>query len=215
MKFVKIDFVSDITCPWCAIGLHSLEQALVRVGNDLRAELRLHPFELNPDIPPEGEDIVEYAARKYGATADELTERQALIRQRGAAVGLRFGTRTRVWNTFDAHRLLHWAGSEGRRRELKHALFASYHTRSENPGDHDVLLRAAAEVGLDIERAREVLNGSEFSDELRAELQHWRSLGIQVVPTIIVDERLLIQGGYPPEAFEQMLREIAAGLTPA
>lgn len=213
MKFVKIDFVSDITCPWCAIGLHSLEQALARVDNDLRAELRLHPFELNPDIPPEGEDILEYAGRKYGASANEMTERQSLIRERAAAVGLRFGTRTRVWNTFEAHRLLHWAGLEGRRRELKHALLAAYHTRGENPGDYEVLVRAAGEVGLDVDRASDVLNGNEFADEVRAELQHWRSLGIQVVPTIVVDERLLIQGGYPPEAFEQMLREIAAGLT--
>lgn len=213
MKVVKIDFVSDITCPWCAIGLHSLEQALARVGDDLQADLRLHPFELNPDLPPEGEDIVEYAARRYGSSASELSERQAMIRDRAAAVGLRFGTRTRVWNTFDAHRMMHWAGIEGRRRELKHALLAAYHTRGENPGDREGLLRAAAEAGLDVERAQAVFDGNEFADEVRAELQHWRSLGIQVVPTIVIDERLLIQGGYPPAAFEQMLREIVAGLT--
>jgi len=215
VKSLKIDFVSDITCPWCAIGLHSLEQALARVGDDLRAELRLHPFELNPDIPPEGEDILEYAARKYGASANEMTRRQSLIRERAAAVGLRFSTRTRVWNTFDAHRLLHWAGLDGRQRALKHALLGAYHTRGENPGDREVLLRAAAEAGLDAGRAREVLSANEFADEVRAALHHWRLLGIEVVPTIIVDERLMIQGGYPPQAFEQMLREIAAGLTPA
>lgn len=213
MKYVKIDFVSDITCPWCAIGLRSLEQALVRVDSDLRVELRLHPFELNPDIPPEGEDILDYAARKYGASAGELSERQSLIRDRATAVGLRFGTRTRVWNTFDAHRLLHWAGLEGRRRELKHALLAAYHTRGENPGDREVLSHAAAEAGLDIERAQAVFDSNKFAEQVRTELQHWKSLGILGVPTIVVDDRLLIQGGHPPAAYEQMLREIAAGPT--
>ena len=207
---MKLQFVSDVACPWCAIGLNSLEIALKRIGDEAAVELELEPFELNPDIPPEGEDVLEYVARKYGSSAAELAARHALIRERGAAVGFTFGPRTRIWNTFDAHRLLHWAGLEGRRRDLKHALLAAYHTRGEDPGSHEVLLRLAAEMGLDVERARAVLESGEYGSEVRERIRHWQLLGIHSVPSIVVDGRYLIQGGQPPEAFEQALREIAA-----
>ena len=207
---MKLQFVSDIACPWCAIGLNSLEIALKRIGGDAAVDLELEPFELNPDMPPEGEDVLAYVSRKYGSSAAELAARHALIRERGVAVGFTFGPRTRIWNTFDAHRLLHWAGPEGRQRELKHALLAAYHTRGENPGSHEVLLRMAAEVGLHAERARAVLDSGEYGAEVRERIKHWQQLGIHSVPSIVVDGRYLIQGGQPPEAFEQALREIAA-----
>jgi len=207
---VKLQFISDVACPWCAIGLNSLEQALGRIGNDLQAELSLEPFELNPDMPPEGEDVLAYVARKYGSSAEELAERQALIRERGAEVGFTFGNRNRIWNTFDAHRLLHWAGTQGRQRELKHALLAAYHTRGENPGSHDVLARLAEEVGLDVERARQILASDEFSQEVRQRVHHWQQLGINSVPSLIVNDAYLIQGGHPPDEFELALRQIAS-----
>jgi len=208
---MRIDFVSDVTCPWCAIGLQTLEQAISRLGDDIPVELHMQPFELNPDMAPEGEDIAHYVARKFGSTPAQMAERQAFIRSRGAEVGFAFGKRAWVWNTFDAHRLLHWAGLEGRQRELKHALLAAYHTRGENPGAHDVLLRLAGEVGLDVGRARAVLESGEFTDEVRERARHWQQLGIHSVPSVIIDERHLIQGGQPVEVFEQALREIAAG----
>jgi predicted DsbA family dithiol-disulfide isomerase len=207
---MKLQFVSDVACPWCAIGLNSLEFALKRIGDDAAVDLEVEPFELNPDMPPEGEDVLEYVGRKYGSSAAELSARHALIRERGAAVGFTFGQRTRIWNTFDAHRLLHWAGLEGRKRELKHALLAAYHTRGENPGSREVLLRVATEVGLEVERARAVLDSGEYGAEVRERIRHWQQLGIHSVPSIVVDGRYLIQGGQPPEAFEQALREIAA-----
>lgn len=207
---MKLQFVSDVACPWCAIGLNSLEIALKRIGDDAAVDLEVEPFELNPDMPPEGEDVLEYVRRKYGSSAAELSARHALIRERGAAVGFKFGQRTRIWNTFDAHRLLHWASLEGRKRELKHALLAAYHTRGENPGSREVLLRVATEVGLDVERARAVLESGEYGAEVRERIRHWQQLGIHSVPSIVVDGRYLIQGGQPPEAFEQALREIAA-----
>jgi len=206
---MKIDFVSDVACPWCAIGLNALEQALARLGDTVQAELDLQPFELNPDMAPEGEDIAHYVARKYGSTPQQLAERQALIRSRGAEVGFTFGPRTRVYNTFDAHRLLHWARLEGRQLQLKHALLAAYHTRGENPGAHDVLLRAAGEVGLDVEQARKVLESDAFAAEVRQRIRHWQRLGIDSVPSVIVDDRHLIQGGQPVEVFEQALRQLA------
>src|SRR4030095_15522334 len=207
---MKIDFVSDVTCPWCAIGLQSLEQALARLGDELQVEIELQPCELNPDLPPEGEEIERYVSRKYGANALQLAERQAIIRQRAADVGLTFGSRTRVWNTFDAHRLLHWAKGEGRALELKRALLTAYHTRGENPAARNVLLEAAAQAGLDVERAAAVIDSGEYADEVRAAVRRWQSLGIHSVTSIIVDGLHLIQGGQPPDVFEQALREIAA-----
>ena len=208
-KPLRIDFVSDVTCPWCAIGLAALEQAIARVGDDVTVDLRVQPFELNPDMPDDGEPIVDYVRRKYGSSADELAERQALIRERGAEVGFTFGTRTHVYNTFDAHRLLHWAGREGKALALKHALLAAYHQRGENPARHDVLLAAAAAVGLDADEAGDVLTSGAFADEVRASVRRWQQLGIHAVPSAIVDGRYLIQGGQPVEAYVRALRNIA------
>ncbi|MFO1339665.1 MAG: DsbA family oxidoreductase [Burkholderiaceae bacterium] len=207
---MKIDFVSDVACPWCAVGLNSLERALERLGGSVDVELAFHPFELNPQMPAEGEDVVEHLARKYGLSPQQLEQGRATLRDRGAAVGFEFGPRERIWNTFDAHRLLHWAGLEGRQRELKHALLRAYHGRGENPGAPEVLVRAAAEAGLDAERAREVVASGRYADEVRAEERHWQELGIQAVPSVIVNGRHLIQGGQPPEVFEQALRRLAA-----
>jgi predicted DsbA family dithiol-disulfide isomerase len=212
---MKIDFVSDVACPWCAVGLHSLEIALQRLGDDEPVELHFQPFELNPGMGPDGEDTIAYLGKKYGASPEQLARSREALRQRGAAVGFEFGDRPRVWNTFDAHRLLHWAGQEGRQRELKHALIAAYHGRAENPGAKDVLLRLAGEVGLDVQRARQILESDEYADAVREREAHFQSLGIHSVPSIIIDDRHLIQGGQPPEVFENSLRQLAAQATAA
>jgi predicted DsbA family dithiol-disulfide isomerase len=207
---MKIDFVSDVSCPWCAIGLHALEQALQRV-EDVRADLHFQPFELNPDMPPEGQDINEHLAEKYGATPEQSEHTREAIRARGEDVGFRFSMdkRGRIYNTFDAHRLLHWAGEEGRQRELKHALFRAYFTNGENPGSHEVLLRLVREAGLDPKRAGEILSSDEYAEETREQERFFLDQGIHSVPAIIVNDRYLIQGGQPVEVFEQALRKIA------
>jgi predicted DsbA family dithiol-disulfide isomerase len=207
---LKVAFVSDVTCPWCAIGLAGLERAIDGLRPELDVEVSIEPFELNPGLPAGGQDVVEYAASKYGATPAEFAERQALIRARAAAAGLQFAPRTRVWNTFDAHRLLHWAGLHGRALELKRALLDAYHVRAENPGALDVLLRVAGSVGLDVERARSVLAGSEFAAEVRARMRQWHACGISAVPAVVVDDRWLIPGGQPADAYERALREAAS-----
>ncbi len=207
---MRIDFVSDVTCPWCAVGLHSLEHALAKLDKDIQVELHFQPFELNPDMAAEGEDAIEHLSRKYGASREQLAQNRQRIRERGAELGFTFGERRRVWNTFDAHRLLHWAGLQGKQRELKHALLSAYHTNAENLAAHDVLLRLAGAVGLDVEQARTVLESAEFSDEVRAREAYYHQLGIHSVPSVIIDEKHLIQGGQPPEVFEQALRKIAA-----
>jgi len=207
---MKIDFVSDVACPWCAVGLYSLEEALRRVGPELAVELHFQPFELNPQMPPEGEDAVQHLSRKYGASPEQLAATRATLRQRGAEVGFSFGERPRVWNTFDAHRLLCWAAEEGRQRELKHALLAAYHTHAQNPGAPDVLLRLCKEVGLDVERAGAILAGDEYADAVRERERFYQQQGISAVPSVIINGRHLIQGGQPPEAFERALRQLAA-----
>ena len=212
MRSLKIDFVSDVACPWCAVGLNALEEALRRIGPELQVELHFQPFELNPQMPPEGEDTIEHLTRKYGASPERLAATREMLRQRGAELGFTFGERPRIWNTFDAHRLLHWAGLESpaRQRALKHALLKAYHTDAQNPGDTEVLLALCAEVGLDVERARAILAGDEFAEAVRERERHWQALGIHAVPSVVIDERHLIQGGQPPEAFERALRQLAA-----
>lgn len=208
---MTIDFVSDIVCPWCVIGLKGLEEALARAADVVAAEIRFHPFELNPAMAPEGENIVEHIGRKYGATPEQSAATRAMIRERAAALGftMAMGDDSRIYNTFDAHRLLHWAGLAGDQRALKLALFTAYFTEGKNPGERAVLLTAAEKAGLDVAEAARVLDEGAYADEVRSEEALWQSRGIQSVPAIVVDQRYLISGGQPPEAFEQALRQIA------
>ena len=211
---MRIDFVSDVACPWCAIGLSSLQRALERVGDEIgEVELHMQPFELNPTMGPEGEDAAEYLTSKYGMSSEQFAANRARIVERGAAEGFTFGPRTRIWNTFDAHRLLFWAGAEGppgSQLALKRALIAAYHGQGRNPGAHDVLLELAGQVGLNVARAREVLERGEFSEEVRQAERFWQELGINGVPAVIINRRHLISGGQPHEVFERALRELAA-----
>lgn len=208
---IRIDFVSDVVCPWCAIGLNALEQAIARVGDAAKVELHFQPFELNPQMVPEGEDATEHLARKYGIDADQIARNRDVIRDRGAALGFTFNARERIHNTFDAHRLLHWAALEGadRERALKHALLRAYFTDGEDVSDHEVLVRLAATVGLDAGRARGVLDSDEYADAVRAQERYFLERGIHSVPAIILNQRHLISGGQPVEMFEQALRQLA------
>lgn len=207
---LRIDFVSDVACPWCAVGLSSLRRALANVGEAVDAQIVMHPFELNPDMKPEGEALVDYIGKKYGRTPEQIAESQAMIRERGASVGFNFGQRTRVYNTFDAHRLLHWAGIEGKQLPLKMALLQAYHGDGKDPSNHDVLVEAARSAGLDTDRAREVLESGRYADDVRAEEQEYMAMGIQSVPAIIFNRKYLVSGGQPVEVFEQAIRQILA-----
>jgi predicted DsbA family dithiol-disulfide isomerase len=207
---LHIDFVSDVACPWCAIGLHSLEEALRRVAGEVAAEIHFRPFELSPEMSPQGENLDEHIGRKYGASPQQLATSREAVRQRAADVGFAFNSSagSHVYNTFDAHRLLHWAGLEGRQRELKKVLFRANFTDDANVADHEVLAGLAAEAGLDAVAARDVLASNRFAAEVRAAEQLWQSRGIQSVPGIIINSKWLLSGGQPPEVFEQALREI-------
>ena len=211
-KPMKIDFVSDVVCPWCVIGLGGLEEALARVGDLVDAEITFQPFELNPNMPPEGQNLREHVFEKYGATPEQSAANREQIRARAAEVGFTMATSpdSRIYNTFDAHRLLHWAGLEGRQLQLKHALFEAYFTRGENPSDHEVLVAAAERAGLDPAAAREVLASGRFADHVRNLERQWWEAGISSVPAVIINEKYLISGGQPAAAFERALRSIAA-----
>ncbi len=214
---MRIDFVSDVVCPWCAIGLQSLESALERIGAEIPVELHFRPFELNPDMPPEGEDIGEHLTRKYGSTPAQQAKNREHIRARGEEVGFTFRLegRSRTWNTFDAHRLLLWADLEGRQRELKHALLKAYFTDGENPSSHGVLVKTAVACGLDGARAAAILASGEYAEEVRAEERYYAERGITAVPSVVIDDQHLIQGGQPAEVFEAALRQIAASTVTA
>jgi predicted DsbA family dithiol-disulfide isomerase len=208
---VKIDFVSDVVCPWCVIGLRSLETALSRLEGRVLADIHFQPFELNPGMAPEGEDIVEHLRKKYRSTPEQIKLNSENIRARGTALGFEFdiNKRDRTYNTFDAHRLLHWADEQGKGTALKHALFDAYFTRGENVSDRDVLARAAEKAGLATDRAREVLASNAYADEVRKQEKFYIDNGVTGVPAVIVNQRHLISGGQPPEVFEQALRQIA------
>jgi predicted DsbA family dithiol-disulfide isomerase len=198
------------------VGLNALERALQAIGPDIEVDLHFQPFELNPTMAPEGADAGEYLKAKYGMGDAQLAHNRGVLRERGAAVGFAFGDRARVWNTFDAHRLLHWAGIEGppgSQRALKHALLQAYHGEGRNPGAADVLLELVGQVGLDVPAAAAVLSSGRYADEVRAAERAWQQAGIHSVPAIVIDERHLISGGQPPEVFEQALRQIAAAAT--
>jgi predicted DsbA family dithiol-disulfide isomerase len=210
---LKIDFVSDVSCPWCAVGLSSLEAAVQRVAPDVTVELHFQPFELNPQMPPEGQDTFEHLNQKYGSSREQQAQSREMIRQRGAAVGFEFsaGGRPRIYNTFNAHRLLHWAELESPAKQaaLKKLLLKAYFTDSQNPSDPEVLVRAATEAGLDATRAREILAGDEYAAETRERERMYTDAGIHSVPAIIINDQHLISGGQPVEVFERALRQIA------
>jgi predicted DsbA family dithiol-disulfide isomerase len=211
---VRIDVVSDVACPWCAIGVTALERALDRIGDDIgEIEVHLQPFELNPAMGPEGEDAAQYLSEKYGLSPEQLAANRSRIAERGAAEGFTFGHRSHVWNTFDAHRLLCFAAAEGppgAQRALKRALLKAYHGDGRNIGSADVLVGLAAQAGLSPERAREVLERGEYAAQVRQAERFWQEVGIHSVPAIIVDRKHLISGGQPSAVFEQALRQIAA-----
>lgn len=211
---LHIDFVSDVACPWCAVGLAALERAIDSLEGEVEVEIDFQPFELNPQMGPEGQDVGEHLTAKYGSTPEQQVQARAGIAARGAAVGFSFRKegRGRVWNTFDAHRLLMWAGEQGakQQRDLKMGLLKAYHGEGRSPADHAVLLDVVDSVGLDRKTAQEVLASGRYTHEVRERESEFQQMGISAVPSVIVNKRHLIQGGQPPEVFEQALRQLAA-----
>jgi predicted DsbA family dithiol-disulfide isomerase len=184
--------------------------AIERVKGEVSVELQFQPFELNPQMGPEGEDSAEHLKRKYGMGDSQLAAARDNLRRRGQEVGFTFGQRPRIWNTFDAHRLIHWAGLQGRQQAMKRALLQAYQADDRNPGERAVLLDCARQCGLDEQAAARVIDSRSYADEVRQAQANWREAGINSVPSIIINQRHLIQGGQPVEVFEKALRQLAA-----
>ena len=212
---LKIDFVSDIACPWCAVGLGALEKALERLEGQVQADVHFQPFELNPNMLPGGQDLGEHLAQKYGSSPEQQAQMRQTISARGAEVGFAFhpGGRGRVYNTFNAHRLLHWAEGQGAdaQHALKKAFLQAYQGRAECIEDAQVLLAAVAAAGLDVAAAQAVLDSDAHTAEVRERQQFYAQAGIRSVPAVIINDKHLISGGQPVEVFEQALRRIASG----
>ena len=208
---VSIDFVSDVVCPWCALGATALEQAIENVAGEVSVELTYKPFELNPNMPPEGEKAVEHLMRKYGRTAEDVASGKVMQIARGEALGFKFDLekRTHFYNTFDAHRLLLWALQQGRQVALKKILLRGYFTDGQNPSDRETLVRLAAEAGLDAAAAQEVLASGAFAKEVRELEAFYQQHGINSVPAMILNGRHLVSGSQSVEYYEQMLRQMA------
>ena len=216
-RTLHIDFVSDVVCPWCVVGLGGLEGALERLkGEGITAEIRFQPFELNPQMPAEGENIVEHVGRTYGSTPEQSARARQMIHDRAAEVGfpMKTGPDSRIWNTFDAHRLLHWAGETApeKQRALKMALFDTHFTQGRDLTDPGVLADAAAAAGLSREAAVEVLADDLHAEAVRAEEALWVSRGVTGVPAVVVEGKYLISGGQPVAVFEEALRGMAGEL---
>ena len=211
-RVLHIDFVSDVVCPWCVIGLKAFEAALVNTADVVTAEIVFRPFELNPTMAAEGENVAEHIARKYGADPARAKGSRDAIRASAADLGFVMATTadSRIWNTFDCHRLLHWAAEQGRQHALKLALFTAHFTDQQSLADPEMLVAAAIAAGLDGAAARGVVTSDAFATQVRADERHWRDSGIDAVPTIVIDGKYLITGGQPVAVFEKILRRIAA-----
>ncbi|WP_294736873.1 DsbA family oxidoreductase [uncultured Pseudomonas sp.] len=209
---VSIDFISDVVCPWCALGATALEQAIDNLAGEVKVELTFKPFELNPDMPAEGENAVAHMMRKYGRSAEEVASGKRMLMERGDAIGFSFDLekRSHFYNTFDAHRLLFWALQQGRQIELKKSLLRGYFSDGQNVSDHETLARLAAEAGLDIEGARKVLGSTAYANEVRELEVFYREHGINSVPAMVLNGRQLVSGSQSVSYYEQMLREMSA-----
>ena len=208
---LKIDIVSDVSCPWCIIGYQALNQALTNLSPSVSADITWQPFELNPHMGEEGQDITEHVTQKYGITEAQSEQNRAAIKERGRAVGYEFASREggRIYNTFDAHRLLHWAHEQNKQTELKLALFDLYFQHNGNPSDHQQLLALVSTLGLDAGKAKAVLESDKYTAEVREQQQHYQAAGVTAVPAVIINNKHLISGGQPVETFENALKQIA------
>jgi predicted DsbA family dithiol-disulfide isomerase len=210
---IKIDYVSDIACPWCAVGLGNLNQAIDQLSDQANFEVHFRPFELNPNMPKGGQDAIEHLTEKYGLTAEQVKTNQANIRAKALEAGFEFHPegRKRVYNTFDAHRLLHWAGQEfGLEKQaiLKKELLNTYFCLAVNLDDQQNLLDAVTRSGLDQDRALEILKNNEFAKEVRTEEATYTNAGINSVPAIILNDQYLLQGAQPPESFAKAFSQL-------
>ena len=211
MKHLTIDIVSDVVCPWCAIGYGNLRQALNQLERNIQVDVQWHPFQLNPYMGKEGQEINEHLGEKYGLNEQQLADNKQRIQEVGAQAGIdfNFDQRSRIYNTLDCHVLLHLANESGKQTELKLALFKAYFSEGKDISDREVLVDIAASVGIETQAVLAALDDDEIREVVKQEESQFKQMGIQSVPAFIINNKYLISGGQPVEAFVQGLQEIA------
>jgi predicted DsbA family dithiol-disulfide isomerase len=209
---LRVDIVSDVVCPWCIIGYKRLQQAIEALKGEIEFSIEWHPFELNPQMPPEGQDMIEHLSQKYGRSPDDMQAARDQMAAIGDQLGFQFykGNDRRVYNTFDAHRLLSWANSLGKQTELKMALFSAYFTHNLDISASEVLLNTVSSIELDRDEASRILSSGAFSKEVKEELQRSRTMGIQSVPSYIINQKYLLSGARESQDLVAGFRQIVA-----
>lgn len=207
---LKIDIVSDVVCPWCVIGYRGLERAIDNLGDRAEVAVVWHPFELAPDTAPEGQGLADYSRERYGASPEQGRKNREHIVNAGASLGIdfRYSDQSRIYNTFKAHQLLHWAGELGHQTELKLALFNAYFTAQQNVSEDAVLFDAAEAAGLDRDGAAAVLADARYAGVVRAEENYWREQNITGVPAFIINGKYMIPGAQDAETFGRVLEKV-------
>jgi predicted DsbA family dithiol-disulfide isomerase len=205
---LRIDIISDVMCPWCIIGYRQLAIALE--DSNVDHEIHWHPFELNPNMLAEGQDVGEHLAEKYGTTPAESEANRANMTALGKELGFEFNfvDGFRMHNTFNTHQLLHWANEQGRKNDLKQALFAAHFTNARNLSDNAVLVDIATEIGLDRDEATAVLSDQKFASNVRQEQKFWTQQGISGVPAVVFDSQHLVTGAQGVDNFKSILNQL-------
>lgn len=208
---IKLDIVSDVVCPWCIVGYKHLETAINELGMQDQVEIEWQPFELNPDMPAEGEDLREHVARKYGSSAEDSARARDNITQQGAANGFEFKyfDDMKMVNTFDAHILLEYAKEKGKQTELKLRLFSAFFTEQKDVSDRSILTEELNSIGLDGTEAIKILDDKQRREETRTAQSYWTQLGVSSVPTVVFNRESAVTGAHPVETFKQVLTELA------
>ncbi len=209
---IKLDIVSDVVCPWCTIGYKRLERAISEMGIADKIEIEWQPFELNPHMPAEGENVIEHIANKYGSTLDQQMESQERMKDAGEELGFTFDyfEGMRIVNTRDAHVLLDYAKEKGKQTELKMRLVAAFFSERKDVSDRDVLAQELKAVGLNVEKAMSRLDDDSARYEVTSKERYWQSLGVSSVPTFVFDKNSALTGAQPVDVFKQVLTELLA-----
>lgn len=212
---IRIDYVGDLTCPWSYVGFYSLLKTIAGTQSEYDVALYIQPFEMHPDLGPQGVNAAEYAITKQKLTTEYVDGVNQMVVTQAASYGLemKMGPQTRLWNTHDAHRLLYWTGLEGKSLPLARALFHANFVEQSALSDHAVLLDAVARVNLDVQRARAILGSREFSSDVRAKVQSAKDNNIQRVPIVVLNQAVTIEGAQAPEVYATAMRDtVRAGI---
>ncbi|WP_432452090.1 MULTISPECIES: DsbA family oxidoreductase [unclassified Agarivorans] len=206
---LRIDIVSDVVCPWCIVGYLRLQQALAKLDSKLNVQLHWQPFELNPHLPAEGQNLREHIQQKYGSSVEQSETARQQLKQIGSDLGFdfNFNSDSRIYNTFEAHQLLHWAATYQKQTELKLALFEAYFSQQLAPSDRENLLAVVAKVGLDSSLAEQVLNEKLYAEEVREKEYSWQNQGIKAVPAFIFNQRFLLSGAQNSDTLIQVIEQ--------